>query len=295
MKSILIALLSFAAGAVGTYLLADRGGDRAPVRRTSETEPGKVKVAELERQLDEARQVNAKLRTTLEELRRPVREEPPASEGEQGARGTGTTARDPKRPRFVYAETGKTLEALDWSATGKAMAEIMPLLSEAAAVSKGEKKMRPELWGDLVKSMGPLINVAVRLESDGVSWFHPSLIVNMIHATLLQAGQPLTADQEQALDRIGLRYIELDAQRIAGYGERALEMRGMLEGAKLHDALYSEVRTLLNDAQGSVLYPPGVRGIVNLDVFSGPHIFMTSAIASAIARGKSCARRCWPS
>jgi hypothetical protein len=233
------------------------GGRAAPSAQVSEEEATvpREKLNESEARVASLQAEVEVLTRRLESREEAARRRPPHGEG--------------RGPRFVYSETERGLRAADWKEAGEALNRLMPLLSEVVEVTHGRKELRAELWGDIWRWLGPVITQAVKLEREGVPWSHPSVLVNLIHATLRQAGRPLTEAQEEELYRIGLRFVEEDGRRRAGYGEETLRLRQMVEEVRIQDRLYAAAAAILNEEQRAVLYPPGVRGVVGLDIFSG--------------------------
>jgi hypothetical protein len=181
--------------------------------------------------------------------------------------------RDDRAPRFVHAGVEDGLRAADWREAGRSLARLMPLLSEAADVAHGRRPMRAALWGEILQWLGPLVTEAIRLEEAGVPWSSPSVLANLVHATLREAGQPLDAAQEDSLLAVSLRFAEEDAARRASCGAAAPRLRQLIDETRIQDRFFADVEPLLRDAQRAVLYPPGVRGVVGLDVFSGATVW----------------------
>jgi hypothetical protein len=263
------AALAFAAGMAVTLIAGGgasphTGAPRAGSARSPADTPAAERIAELNERLKASEEQKAGLRERIDFLTREL-DARQAGERKTARKGAGKT----KGPGFVYAKSETALRNADWEATGEALALMMPLLSEFADVLHEKKELRPELWGDIMRWMGPIITEAIKLEQGGVPWSHPSVLVNLIHATLRKAGHPLTVEQEEEIYRIGLRFVEEDDRRRAAYGAGAPRLRQMIEEVHLQDRLYSAIGPLLNPEQMAVLYPPGVRGIVGLDVFAG--------------------------
>jgi hypothetical protein len=270
-KTVSTAVLAFAAGVLLTLALKEGGNERAGTPRAQgqhspQSADRVARIQELETRLErsEARRVVLEKEVTV--LRERVAASP-AGGTARGSAATGGTAGT--GPRFLHRDVEEGLRAADWDAVGDAAAKLMPLLAEARAVIEGEAGMRREFWGELTQQLGPIFTYAVELESNGVSWSHPSALANLVHATLRSAGRPLTEKQEDELDRVGLRYVDEYGRRLASYGDGTLALRRRIDEVLQQDRFYSEVAGLLNEAQRDVLWPKGVRGIAGLDVFSG--------------------------
>jgi len=268
-RTALAAVLAFGAGVAGTLLFL-RGDGPAPAaeRKADARDALPAEVRGIDGTLAERRAENEELKRTVVELERRLRVF--EAEGRAGAPEERPAKRDERvGPRFVYPRSERVIRSVDWGAAGEAAATLMPLLTEAVNAAHGREKARAELWGEIMTALGPIYTTAITVEQGGVPWAHPSVMANLVYATLREAGQPLSDAQEDALDRLGMRFLEEDTRRREGYGEATPKLRRMLEQSILQDRFYADVRGILNDAQEAVLYPPGVRGVVGLDVFSG--------------------------
>ncbi|MFI5403865.1 MAG: hypothetical protein ACHQ1G_13085 [Planctomycetota bacterium] len=262
-SQILVAVVAFGLGVVATLLYKGERGSRASGEARAPAPP--VDSLAREARLREVEARNKELTAELESLRRDPQA---ARDADAPGEGEPQAVEAPQRgPRFVRPATEASLGVVDWHITGAAMANLMPLLSEAAEVSNGKRELRPALWGEVLNSLGPVMTEAIKHDQAGGQWSSPSFLANLVHATLREAGQPLDAKQEEALGAIGSRHYDDDARRRAGYGETTPRMRQMVDEARMLDRFFAEVEPILADAQRAVLYPPGVRGIVDLDVF----------------------------
>ncbi|MGQ0614117.1 MAG: RNA polymerase sigma factor [Planctomycetaceae bacterium] len=236
------------------------------------------RIAEVSRDLAAAEQKVTALETENRELRERL-DRAPAAPAEDGS----DPAAKQKGPRFVYQETADALEAVDWEEAGLSMAKIGPLLEELAAALLEGREM-PASVGEIQRWNGPLVTMALTLQQKGVqgtgvngSFTHPSVLVNLVYGTLLKAGKPLSSDQEKLLDAIGIRFLEEDRRRLAGYAPDALALRRLIEETALKDRLFAEVDAILNDDQRRVLHPPMTSGWTGLDLFSGGIVYATVA------------------
>jgi hypothetical protein len=265
---LLTAAVAFGLGvAVALLLSGDRGETRSGARGVARDGARRTAVpaetVRLEEQLEQSEADRARLEAKVASLKRELEAQ------EQKERAPARADRRPGGPRFHYPETEVALRSLDWEGTGEAIAKLMPLLSEAAAVVHGKKEMRPELIGEITRWSGPLYTHAFKLDEKDVAWSHPAALVNLIHATLKKAGPPLGKRQEDDLYRIGLLFLEQDRQRRATYNDETPRLRKMIDEVRLQDRFYAEVETILTAEQKAALHPPGVSGIVQLDVFAG--------------------------
>lgn len=268
---LLTAAAAFGLGVAVTLLVSQngesrsgaRGGARGGAAEGTPRPDVSAETVRLEEQLEKSETERTRLAAEVESLKRTLQEQ------ESGKRTTETEARNPGDPRFRYPQTEAALRGLDWDGTGEAIARLMPLLSEAVGVMHGKRQLRPELFGEITRWSGPLYTHGSQLDERKVAWSHPSALANLIHATLRKAGHPLGKQQEDDLYRVGLLYVEQDERRRAGYAEETLRLRRMIDAVRLQDRFYAEVEPILTTAQKAVLYPPGVRGVVQLDIFAG--------------------------
>ncbi len=265
----LVAVVAFGLG-VAVTLLVKAGREPAAGRAARAPEPPVDSYAR-EAQLREIEARNRELSAELESLKQESLRRDQTAAG--GAGEPATDAPSQRGPRFLFPGAEAGLGVVDWKVTAEAIAKLLPLLSEAADVSNGKREPRPALFGDIMLQFGPVVTEAIKLDQAGIPWSSPSFLANLVHATLREAGQPLDAKQEEALEAIGFRHADEDTRRRAGYGETAPRMRQMVDEARMLDRFFAEVDPILADAQRAVLYPPGVRGIVGLDVFGSSSVW----------------------
>jgi len=269
MRTSAAAALAFAGGVLCGVLVAPRKGEPARARAGGEEA---AEARRLAAAVETLRRENRGLREALEREDAASAEAAPASPGE-ARDGGGVPAPSPARPRkgpaLAFPAHEAALAKGDWSAAGASLARLMPLLAEAAEVAHGRRPMRAALWGDIVAALGPVYTLAVEVELAGVPWSSPSVLVNLVHATLEEAGRPLDERQAAALHAVATRFVEEEARRLAGYREATPAFRRRLELVRAGDRLFAELEPHLTVDQRAVLWPPGVRGVVALDVFSG--------------------------
>ncbi len=268
---LLTAATAFGLGVAVTLLVSQdgesrsgaRGGARGGAAGGTPRPDVSAETARLEERLERSETERTRLAAEVDRLKRTL------AAHEARERTGDEVVRQPGDPRFRYPETEVALRGLDWDGTGEAVARLMPLLSEAVDVMQGKRELRPELFGEITRWSGPLYTHGSQLNEREVAWSHPSALANLIHATLSKAGHPLGKQQEDDLYRIGLLYVEQDQRRRAGYGDETLRLRRMIDAVRLQDRFYAEVEPILTTEQKAVLYPPGVRGVVQLDIFAG--------------------------
>lgn len=249
---------------------ADEPAERAPLRSAEDLVPR----AELERArtaLAAEKAARAKLEHRLERL---AADQPAGPAAEKRAKEPPPAEADAKRPRFVYAGTSDALRALDWKTIGESTYALPPLLDELRDAVQNGREI-PSSVGQIQRWNGPLIGEALKLQARDVpgtglngKFTHPSMLVNVIYATLAQSPVPLSEDQQRQLDEIGLRFVEEDMRREASYGPTTLALRKVVEETALKDRFFADVDGMLTQEQRNVLHPPEARGYTTGDLFS---------------------------
>jgi len=179
-----------------------------------------------------------------------------------------------KGPRFVFGAHDEALQAIDWRAAGESLYRMGPLLEQLkSAMEKGEPI--PATVGEIQRWNGPLVTMALTLQQNGVegtevngTFTHPSVLVNAVYGTLLQAKKPLSAEQEAKVSEIGHRYVDEDRRRLAAYAPGTLGIRKVVDEADLKERCIAEIERELTPEQREILHPSGTRGWTNLDLFS---------------------------
>ncbi|MHC4849352.1 MAG: hypothetical protein ACYTEG_12975 [Planctomycetota bacterium] len=271
MRTFLIALVSFGVG-----ILAHRWWSDAPesgVRTDAPRQQSDSETAELAA----ARAETTRLRGELKRLRTSARvAESNAAAASRPADAPFEAGGEPAKargPRFTDPKSDPTIRKVSWKPAGDALTKLMPLLSEANEVAYGRKPMRNELWGEIMASIGPIITVAIELETNGVSWSHPTVQLNLLDATLSSASKPLVEQQVAPIQAIGLQSVDADARRKESYGANVTAVRKRLDKSNSQGQLFAAVEPILTAEQKAVLWPAGVRGIVALDVFSAASVW----------------------
>jgi hypothetical protein len=202
---------------------------------------------------------------------------------EQTGQPAGPGASVAKDAPYRFDVAAEALDAIDWPKTAEAAASMTSLLARWGEETRNGKPM-PPFVADIQRWNGPLVNVAISALNHGVpgtgvngSFTHPSIVVNLIHTTLTQAGHPLSAAQEEQLGALGERYVQEDARRLAGYAETTFALRKTIDEAALKDRLFADVDRLVDDQQREVLHPAAIRGRLALDLFSSGVIWLTLA------------------
>jgi RNA polymerase sigma-70 factor (ECF subfamily) len=178
-------------------------------------------------------------------------------------------------PRFVFEGYEKALNDVDWKVAGEALNAMPPLLAEVLGALENSKPIPPVAAGEIPRHQGPLMTQARKLEAGGLPgttingvFTHPVVQVNMIYATLLQAGKPLSGAQQEQLGEVGTSFFELDKQRLAGYHARTMGLQKLIDETALKDRFYRAVDELLTVEQRAILHPPATKDYVGVDFFS---------------------------
>lgn len=235
-------------------------------------EAGATQVRALEKALADERETNAQLRKQRDELVAAMAQRGEAGEG--GEVGEGET-KAKKAARFQFENTGAALDTLDYDEAAESFVKLPGLIKELVdGFRRGEQV--PEVAGEIQRWNGPLVQAALKIHNEGKlggtgingAFTHPAAQVNFIHATLKEAGSPLSEDQETDLQKIGDRYVEEEAARQANVRDDAFQLETLIQECALKDRFYADVDRMLSQAQRDILHPEGVRGRVQLDLFS---------------------------
>ena len=277
-KNLLVTcVLVVAAFWVAWYLHPDapEGSVRVETARKTETVPR-----------DEYDRVVDELKTEREQFaafKKDVEEAAKVAVADEPEKDAATAGPEESGPRFVYAETQKALKDLDWKTMAKSMHALPPLLEELVEFGRSDEEEFPASIGDIQRWNGPLLKEVAKLQSrDEVpgsnvngKFTHPSVYVNLIYGALIHSDVPLSEKQEEELYRIGLRFVEEDSRRRAGYGEGVIELRKMIDANALKDRFFAAVDAMLTPAQRHVLHPEGMRGTTVGDLFSSGVVWNT--------------------
>ena len=266
--AVLVIASFFAGWAVAPSGTSEARATRAgPENRTASYEEHRA----LEERLELAHAERDLLRSELEEIQRELGKSSAAADAPEGA---GDRI---EGPRFVYGGMVEALNGLDWNVIGESMSKMPALLARLSrAVTEGKtlEDLADEI-GRIQQLNGPLVGEALKMSKSGIQgtglngiFTHPSVMANMVHAALVKADVPLTAEQENLVYEIGLRYTEEDRRRLAGYADGTLGMEKLVEEADLRNRFFAEVYGSLSTEQRETIRPEGVRGLTSADLFS---------------------------
>ncbi|HEU4395894.1 MAG TPA: RNA polymerase sigma factor [Planctomycetota bacterium] len=173
-----------------------------------------------------------------------------------------------------FPEYDEVLGKVDWKSMGTNTRQMLPLLVKLREGSKPGAKFDVSAFGRIQKLNGALIDEAGKfheaLPGTGINgaFTHPSVMANSMVVTLEDAGKPLTSSQVETLGKIGREFSDRDRARESGYDERTPALQKALEEAALKDQFFEAAAGLMNSEQRDVLWPPAIKGLLNLDLFS---------------------------
>src|SRR5690606_34004679 len=155
------------------------------------------------------------------------------------------TAAPKLKHAVTWAGMESVLDSIDWDVTGKCMHEMTRKLDAVLAAIENGEELPLALLGEVAKLNAELIQQAAALmEADvpgtgpnGV-FTNPIVAANQVHATLEKAGAPLTAQQREALQRLGAQIAGEDEARLAKVGEDAFQLETILGETELKDRFY---------------------------------------------------------
>ncbi len=233
-------------------------------------------------ELEAERDAHDKTRKDLIELRERTEElEAKIAAGAADATSAGTPEKiEPGTTWYTPNEHADALKGIDWNSTGQAIVKLNPLLVKLAESIAAGKEFT-EL-GELSKWNTPLALNAVQAARKGVpgtgpngAFSHPSLLVNMVHAALVQGGKPLDEGQEKNLRAIADRFLASDSERMSRYDENTFGIQRLVDEAALKTSLYGDIDAMLSEEQREILHPAAVRGRCGIDLFSPGIVFYT--------------------
>lgn len=264
-----------AATDLSTGAAEEAAGSGAPTLGDAQT-----RANALARQLEQERSAREAAETEVARLKRE-RDQTAA-----GGEGTGAAAaRTGKGPRFTYPEVDAALQRVNWTEVGESVHNMGPLLKELAE-HLAEGKGYPQRVGEIQRWNGPLLTAALGLSKDGIpgtgangSFTHPAVLVNMVVATLENAGLPLDGAQLERLARLGTAYVAEDDRRLKSYGPDTLALEKLIGEVRLKDRFYAEIDALVTHEQREALHPEAIRGRVGIDLFSSGLVLSTTGMS----------------
>jgi hypothetical protein len=208
----------------------------------------------------------------------PATAEAPAPAPPPAAGSGASEATDARSsgPRFSFAGSEPALAAVDWKEVGTSLRSMLPLMERFVEGVRAGKAITdiPEI-GLIQKHNGALVLAALELKNKKVpgrdvngAFTHPYVQANAIAATLEAAGMPLSESQAAAIERLGREQGEAEERRRAGYDERTLALRQILEEADAREAFFTAAFAVLTQAQRDLLKPPGTKDLLHGDLFS---------------------------
>lgn len=187
---------------------------------------------------------------------------------------------DPKALRFGLAATTPTFDKADWSALSghvSEMARIMPRLR--TSMQEGGQPS-PEVIQALQEHNTPLamfaVQAAAELKGTGPNgaYTHPAVIANLIRAALVQANDPLSADQEGEIVARGYAWATDEERRIRALGPDAPALAGTVGEVDNKQRFLDAVKAVLTPSQRGVLFHPETENRLGLDLLSPALVYM---------------------
>jgi hypothetical protein len=231
------------------------GHDAAPEPRMAGSPGASERLQELTKK-------NADLTAEVETLRAKVKEyenPPPA---------------DPTSFRFGLAKTTPVFNKAAWPELAEHVRELTKTLAGLPeTIARGEQPSAA-LLAAITKHNMPLAAFAIQLSTEvggtgpNGAYTHPAVVANLIRASLAAAGDPLTHEQEIAIDALGKAWAGEVAAQAAGYGPDALALEKTVAEVDAKQRFLLAVRGVLTDSQRSVLFDPATQGRVGLDLLS---------------------------
>lgn len=249
-----------------------RAGDRLELRRGNpDADPSMMesaKVADLRDALEREKARVAQLEMALSRQR-------VAGETEPAADDAGTTE-DGKPPAmeapFHYTGLDDVLAKVDWASMGSTTHELVPVLTELAAlIDSGEApslelQSKVQALNSKFLAQAPVIAEGIPGEGVNGSFSHPLVVANQMYATFEAAGIPLDNAQRDRMQALAAQYAGEDDQRRAGYSSETSKLQVLLEEMELKERFYAEARGLLDADQLGVVSHPAIQGFTGIEL-----------------------------
>jgi hypothetical protein len=250
-------------------VVAERGGTGAP-DPILEGAPG------AEARFEEMKRENARLEAAVKELQAELDRRPPAPE------------RDPSAFRFGLGEKTPVFDQAEWGTLGGHLVELAKSLAGLRKEIDENGQPGPGTIAAIQKHNIPLATLAIGLAAEvggagpNGAYTHPAVIANLLRAALLQAGDPLTADQESALRTLGEAWVRDEARR--GASGETLALASIVADVEARRRFLDAAKGVLTPAQRALLFPAETEDRVGLDLFSPALIYQLRQHVTATDR-----------
>jgi len=194
---------------------------------------------------------------------------------------------DPSSFRFGVPEKAPSFDAADWKELATHMKALGEMLRQVADGLESGKPVPPALVARIRKENMPLALFAGSFGGDvgdstpNGAFTHPAVIANFVRALLEDAGQPLSSEQQGAIEGLG-RAAVLEEKRVEeGFRTTTPEIAktAALTDARLH--FVASLSGVLTETQRKIVFPPESAGRLKLDLLSPALVYVISAPVEA--------------
>jgi len=181
-------------------------------------------------------------------------------------------------PAFaVEGSTDGGLGDVDWVEIGENMSAIPPLvrvITEHLVAGRPLEKLPPETIGSVQRHSASVLTAGLTFLAKGTpgtgvtgAVSHPTVMANLIGASLEAIGMPLDAAQSRRVRELTVRSTRRDEDRRAALADDASEVIKLVGQSEVrHDYLVA-VFDVLTDEQHAALRPEIIRGRLRLDLY----------------------------
>ncbi len=191
---------------------------------------------------------------------------------------------------FGIPEDAPAFAGADWKKLGGHATRLTALLRELReALARGESPSSAATSSIQRENM-PLALFTMQLAGDvedmtpNGAFVHPAVTANLARGMLEEAGQPLTADQERALDALGSSAAANIERLIAGLSATTPEIGRTAQITDARLQFVDALRSVLTPEQDALLFPPETAGRLKLDLLSPALVYVTAAPVEARSR-----------
>lgn len=197
---------------------------------------------------------------------------------------------DPAAFRFGLPEKADAFDQAKWpelSGHMTALGKVLAPLRESLAA--GRQPSGKEL-ADIVKHNTPLEEFAVRFGGDlddstpNNSYTHPAVVANLVRASLMGASDPLTRDQELAIEVLGDAWVGETARSLSALPPGAPDLAKTVAQVDAKLRFLASLKGVLTESQKGILFHPDTEGRLKLDLLSPALVYVLAVPVEATDR-----------
>jgi hypothetical protein len=255
----------------------DAAGDSTPVSRSGGPAAKGITeelVRDEEKEVGETEEVAA-LKEENEALKKKVEEL-----SEQVRKFTAPAPRSPEVFRFGLGETTPVFDKADWKTLSGHVRDLSAVMPALAKDISGGGRPSDTTVRELQKHNMPLARFAIQAAAEvpgtgpNGSYTHPAVIANLVRAALLNAGNPLTEEQEIAVRTLGDSWAYDVERNQKTYPENTPALTRTADEVDAKLRFMHSLKKVLTPSQRELLFNPGTEGKVGLDLFSPALVYI---------------------